>query len=382
MKMKRLIYILLIVSTCVLAIAIFIKPIILFLAKKQLSRVFIESSIFIKGCCLKPTHQLALQDIEIKKDGVYDFRIKEIKFEYDLFSILKRNLTRFSLKEAQFTVNLGQKSIFTLQQYLKFTPRSLFLVKSLELANLNLILESKDLNLNGRVSTELNLIKRLINYCDLKLDLIEGRGFQLKNASLKVSGMLGAGNLYIQQIKYNKAGIEEIAGKASLENKALFLHSLSAQILDGQVQGDLTFSTDKVGEYLANLKFIDLNLKTFVKEFNLDEKLEASGRISGTLVLNGKGTDINILSGDFSAVAPGGILTIKDTKFLENRARNTGQSLDILVESFKDYHYNKGMMKLSLNEGNLILDIALDGEKGSRNLNIILHDFKLGKEVL
>jgi hypothetical protein len=47
------------------------------------------------------------------------------------------------------------------------------------------------------------------------------------------------------------------------------------------------------------------------------------------------------------------------------------------MESFKDYHYNTGVMKLSKAQDDLSLDIALDGEKGKRNLMVTLHDFSL-----
>jgi hypothetical protein len=84
-----------------------------------------------------------------------------------------------------------------------------------------------------------------------------------------------------------------------------------------------------------------------------------------------------VLSGNFSTLQPGGILVIKDDKFLKNLSRTTKQPLDILVESFKDYHYNTALMKLSFDKGNIILDVALEGEAGKRNLSIVLHDFKL-----
>ena len=65
---------------------------------------------------------------------------------------------------------------------------------------------------------------------------------------------------------------------------------------------------------------------------------------------------------------------------LENMARDTKQPLDLLVESFKDYQYNIGTIKLFLDHNNLTLDIVLDGEAGKRELKIILHDFSIKKE--
>jgi hypothetical protein len=74
------------------------------------------------------------------------------------------------------------------------------------------------------------------------------------------------------------------------------------------------------------------------------------------------------------------MLTIKDSGYLENMARSSGQSLDILVESLKNYHYNSGVAKLSLERNNFIFDIFLEGETGKRNLKVTLHDFNLMRE--
>jgi hypothetical protein len=74
------------------------------------------------------------------------------------------------------------------------------------------------------------------------------------------------------------------------------------------------------------------------------------------------------------------MLIIKDAQVLKNLASNTNQSADLLMENFQNYHYNIGALKLFLDNGNLILDAALDGETGKRDLNIVLHDFSLKKE--
>jgi hypothetical protein len=129
----------------------------------------------------------------------------------------------------------------------------------------------------------------------------------------------------------------------------------------------------------VNLEFSGIDLNAFVHDFKLNEKVDLNGRMEGVAVLKGKGLNFTVLSGDFTANAPGGDLTIKDKSYLEKIARGSGQSLDILVENFKNYHYNKGVMNLSLVEGNLILDIALDGEAGKRNFTVTMHNFNLGR---
>ena len=112
-------------------------------------------------------------------------------------------------------------------------------------------------------------------------------------------------------------------------------------------------------------------------DLDLNEKAEISGKIDGALTLKGRGPDIKVISGELITVEGGGVLTIKDNDYLKKMAASSNQSLDILMESFRNYHYNIGVIKLSLDKGNLVLGIALEGEVGKRNLNITLHDFKL-----
>ena len=92
--------------------------------------------------------------------------------------------------------------------------------------------------------------------------------------------------------------------------------------------------------------------------------------------LKGTGLNINAITGDFSTAEEGGMLVIKDDRLLENIASRSQQPLDILMASFKDYDYDTGIMRLYLYEGNLVLDISLDGETGIRDLDIVIHTFR------
>jgi len=378
--MKRLIFILIGSFIAVSIISLFIKPTIIFLAKKQLAKVFIDSTVTIKNCGLRPLHLLSLSDIEIKNGQIYDIKIKEAGIEYSPLSIIKGNILKFSLKETQVTINLGEKGLLGFSKLLNLnTSKSPFLINSLELTNLVLNIKSQELTLDARLSSELNLIQQLVNSLDLKINSLQAEGLELKNASLMAAQSLPSGSLYVEQIKYDKLKIEKIKSKVRLKDKFLFLDSLTALFLDGEVQGDLSLLIDKPLEYLINLKVRDIDLNTFVHDFKLEEKVDLSGRLNGASTLKGKGLNFTVLDGGFIANAPGGDLTIKDKSYLEKIARGSGQSLDILVENFKNYHYNKGTMNLSLEEGNLILDIVLDGEAGKRNFTVTMHNFNLGR---
>ena len=378
--MKRLIFILIGSFIAVSIISLFIKPTIIFLAKKQLTKVFLDTTVNVKNCNLKPLHSLSLSDIEIQKGGIYDIKIKEVSIQYSPSSIIKGKILKFSLKEPKVTINLGEKSLLGFSKLLNLnTGKSPFLINSLGLANLDLNIKSKELTFDARISSEINLVNQLINYLDFKINSLQAEGLDLKNASLKAAQSLPSGSLYIEQIKYDKLKIEKIESSVRLKDKNLHLDSLSAGLFAGKIEGSANLLIDNPPEYLVNLVITQLDLNTIIDDFELNEKLDLSGRLNGTIALKGKGLNFTILDGGFVANAPGGDLTIKDKSYLENIARGSGQSLDILVENFKNYHYNKGAMNLSLDDENLILDIALDGEAGKRNFTVTMHNFNLGR---
>jgi hypothetical protein len=376
--MKRLIFVLSIVFLLILIAAIFIRPAITFLVRKQLEKVFIGSQVDIGSCSIIPLKQLSFFDAEIKKQDIYDFKIKEIDIDYSPLSILNRSILRFDIKDAFLNINLSQKNLSAFKSYLKLGSKSPLTLQDLELSNININLKSKDLKASLEMSVGLNLKKQLVKHLDTAINFIEAEGLLLENASLRFNANYSSpGNLNIAQIKYDKAKIENVFAKLSFKDQTLFLGALTAQIFGGRVEGDLTAGLNKDMAYAVNLNFVNLSLERFVSDFNLQEKFQMTGDLNGKVILRGSGLNINSILGNLSATETGGVLTITDKRFLENLARTQGQSLDILVESFKNYHYNIGIMKLGLDKGNLILDVSLDGEAGKRNLNIVVHDFKL-----
>jgi len=379
--MKRTIYILLLVCILLFAFALFVKPTILFIAKRQLNNVFVNSIVEIGACTLNPLKQLSLLDIEIKKDPLYDFKAGQIGFNFTPFSILKGRILKATLHDVAININLRQGSILELNKQLNSgSAKSLLAIDYLELTNLLLDLKSKELNIKARLSSGIDLVKQEIDQCDLGVDALDCFGLALENASLNAAQLPSSGRLNIAKVKYDKAVINQIKADSRLEGSNLNLDSLSAQLFNGDVLGDLSLKLDKEGAYRADLEFIDLDMDTFVKDFKLEEKFNLSGKLSGVVKIAGRGLDIEIIEGNFKVNASGGTLTISDTGYLEKMARNSGESLDISVESLKDYHYNSGRLKLYLEKSDLILDIALEGEAGKRNLDVILHNFRLKKE--
>ncbi len=185
------------------------------------------------------------------------------------------------------------------------------------------------------------------------------------------------GDVLIKKFQYGKFTAENIRAKLRWEGRFVFLDALFGQVLNGTVNGKGSLIIGEQPRYLIQLNFTNLDLAGFVKDFELKDKVEMTGMLSGNVTLNGIGKNINILNGDFAASAGGGNVTIKDTRFLENMARSSKLPANIVVDSFKDYHYNIGLARMLLDKGDLVLDVALDGATGKRNLKIDLHEFNL-----
>lgn len=176
---------------------------------------------------------------------------------------------------------------------------------------------------------------------------------------------------------FGKLRLRGCQGRVALRGRRADLDLSSCDIFGGKISGSAKLGLSGRLAYSAELNVSGINLDDFIKDFELGEKFRMSGNLSGTARIEGKGGDMEILSGSLQAARPGGALVITDRSFLENIARASGQSFEMLVESFKDYHYNTGIVELSLDKGNLIFDITLDGEAGRRKLDIVVHDFSL-----
>jgi hypothetical protein len=189
--------------------------------------------------------------------------------------------------------------------------------------------------------------------------------------------LTATGYVHIQKFQYDKFTVQNIKLKLRWKGRYVFLDALNGEVLKGTVDGQGRLKIGEPLRYLIQLNFSNIDLVSFVKDFELTEKVEMTGMLSGTMVLNGVGKNIKILNGNFTASALGGNMTIKDTGFLENMAQSSRLPANIVVDSFKDYHYNTGLVRMFLEKGDLVLAVFLEGATGKRNLKIDLHDFGL-----
>ncbi len=366
--MRRLIIILLVVCFIFALAAVFIRPIIVILAKKQLENIFINSQVSIGRCVFH---------IAIKNQGVYDIKVKEAAIQFKLFSIFKTGSLRISLKNPAVYVNAPKKPMRDFSGYLKIS-RGAPIFKSVEVSDLVLDLNMLDMTVRASLGLKLNLPAQSLDYLNLKINTFSMFGLQLENVLLQFGPDSDQGQFSLLSLKYDKFSAADIKGDIKLQDMVLSVYGVSAKVLNGVMQ--LNLKVDKSLYYFLNMKCTDFDIEKFIQDFNLREKFDMTGKLSGGLKLKGKAGQIETLEGNFSTLLPGGKLVITDTKFLENMARTTRQPESLLVESFKNYWYNIGVMNLGIEKGNIFLKINLQGDTGKRDFSLILHDFKLWEE--
>jgi len=315
------------------------KPILLSIAQKELHKVFKESSIQN----IKITaYSIEFQSIKIREKN-FDVDIKKARAYYNLRSILKKKIDKIEILDA------------------------------------NLDFTKDDIKIKAKASLQLDMAANSIDYIKLDVYSLMTNLFEIEGLTLNAYQGQDTGEFYIKGINYNKLKVADVMGKSELKERLLCISPLLVSFLGGNVKGEFSITLDEEMDYSLRLNTQGMEIKRFVDDMELNEKFDMTGRLGGAFYLSGKGQDIKDIKGDFNTAVPGGVLMIKDKTFLENVAKQSNQPLDIIVESFRKYNYNNGMIKLFMESGNIALDLKLDGGAGKRSLMIVLHDFKKRK---
>ena len=339
---KKISYIFIVFLTIFLIAGYFFaKPILLPIINKELQKIFKESSV----SDFRLTKDfIEFQGVKIRERNSYDVKIEKARVYYKLRSILKKK------------------------------------IEKIEALNANLDFNKNDIKIKAIASIRLDIPAKIIDYIKLNISSLNTNLFQAEDITLNAAQGQDAGEFYIKAINYNKLKIGDVVGKAGLKGNILNINPILVSFLDGNVKGEFNISLDEEMNYSLRLNSQSLEIKNFVDEMELNEKFDMTGRLDGEFYLSGKGHEIKEIKGDLRTGVNGGTLIINDKTFLENVAKQANQPLDIIVESFRNYNYNNGIVKLSTETGNLVMDLKLEGASGKRSLAIILHDFNKGKE--
>ncbi|MDO8602759.1 MAG: YdbH domain-containing protein [Candidatus Omnitrophota bacterium] len=357
-----------------LAAYLLAKPILLPIINKELHKVFKESSV--SGFRLTRDF-MEFQGIEIKGSASYDFKIKEARIYYSLNSIVDKKIEKVLLNEISVKINIGKDGLLGLYPFpgVASGGSGKFSIAKFEATNINLDLTKEGIKIKGKVSLGWDIPANAIDYVKLNITSLATSLFQAEGITLNAIQDQDEGEFYIKTINYNKLKIGDVVGKTCLKGNILAISPMLVSLFGGNVKGEFNISLDQDMNYNLRLNSQGLDIKRLVNEMEFNEKFDMTGRLDGEFSLSGKGQDIKDIKGYFSTDANGGMLVIKDKTFLENVAKQSNQSLDIIVESFRNYNYNNGIIRLGMENRNFTMGMSLDGKSGKRSLTVVLHDF-------
>lgn len=215
-------------------------------------------------------------------------------------------------------------------------------------------------------------------YIKLNIEKFDFQGFMVRSLAIEAfQGKDRQGEFSAASFNKDKIKINNFKAKTYLDKEKLYFKDLAADFLGGVIEGKAVVSLSSDFEIFFEAEMRDLDLEKATQEFDFEEKASLEGKIGGKFIAKSSAQGVKNIDGKLLIQDPGGVLTIQDKSFLENISRSSRIPLDILVESFKNYRYNIGNIELFLDNGNLNFNVALDGEAGKRNLNIVVHAFNL-----
>lgn len=358
----------------------FTIPLIINVAKWQLQRVFPASAVSIEKCHFNPKGSLAFSNIHIKREDAYDCIIKEVSIHYKIPQVFIGFIDNVRIDNPLLYVNLRKATAGKLSEMVNISKRSIFSIREADLSDMQVKLATRDLDLDGRISLRFSQKEKDLQYVDAFFNTLKIHAVLFEEVRIKENPSLDiVADLSVKKIVYDKAVIRDLTGALYRDGAVLSFDSLIAQLFNGDIRGDIKVALDRKSDFSIDLNCADLSLDTFVKDFKLDDRFQLTGRLSGNVSLSGRGFNLDDIRGTLKTDPGGGLLVIKDTGFLKKIASRSGQSLDMVVENFKNYVYTIGIVEVSLDKGDIILDIEMEGASGKRTFNIVLHDIALIK---
>jgi hypothetical protein len=375
--MKKVGVIVSIILFCSLPFLFFLcaPDIIGYVAKSGLERTFPGSSVTIGKSVFHPLRSVEISAIEILREGIYDIRLSRVTVSYDLPGILKGRVSEISSAGANVRMDLRRLKPGEAGELIFMgTDRGHFSVEREVFPLTSLDFKADGISVSGMISLELYPDEPDKGKIDAVIQTIKAFGITAGEAVISGKPYSGGADFTVKTITCGDAVVKGVTGKLVLDDKGVLLDGLSGSAFKGKMKGEASVGLGEDGKFSAALDFAGLDLGTFVKDFKLEEKVDITGTMKGGLRVAGAGTGFTDISGEFTADIPGGVLTIKDKTFLENMAKRTGYEMDMLMENFSRYVYNKGGMKVGFNGRDISLDIEMEGEAGKRTLNVVLHD--------
>ena len=185
--------------------------------------------------------------------------------------------------------------------------------------------------------------------------------------------------LDVKALNYGDVKVGELKARFKFSRDFIIFDEINSLALGGKVFGTGSmFFKEKLWILDLKAQLEGIDIVALLKAFGANKGIEASGVFSGDITVVLENGLIRDLKGELAS-AGGGQFIVTDTGLLDNNLKDM-QGANIVVENLKNYHYDIGYVKIR-NEGQDIrLDIVLQGQEGSRNLEVDWHRGEISNE--
>lgn len=180
--------------------------------------------------------------------------------------------------------------------------------------------------------------------------------------------------LSIDRLGTKKLGLEDVRATFTWKQGRLDFDRIRARFEGQELLGKASVRPAAAPEWTLVLSAGSLPGQAVIEAFEWDKKVAVAGTFAGTLEAEGRAERLSRFDGTFDAAAEGGTITILDREILQRLADSSRQPIEIVRASFENYRYNTGKARFRLEQKDLLVSMALEGDAGKRQLEVNLHD--------
>ncbi|MBN2120803.1 MAG: hypothetical protein JW734_07100 [Candidatus Omnitrophica bacterium] len=316
------------------------------------------------------------------KDNNAQVNLKSLRVDFKLPEILKPQVSKVSLQGLDCKIKdvEAAKSKF-IEKFSGKQPAAPALEPQLDLENVKISLEVNkikvdvDFSFKGTVlGNKINKLGWLeVNKCNVSSD-----DFSVDNLRLKEAEQ-GLHILKINRIKIKGKSINDPEASLEVENDKIFIRQFSHYLLGSSSKVTGTLNLNEYADMCVNLNFSDIAFDRIVQLFGLKDSLRVEGLFAGALDMSLKDFKPENLGASFTSLGAGVVDVKKESPLAFLKGRLDKESYKTLVETLKDYKYNKASLKVTSKGKNLLFNIdLLSAVKEKRD---VIVNFNLAWEV-
>jgi hypothetical protein len=228
-------------------------------------------------------------------------------------------------------------------------------------------------------------VKSSVNIANLTQDYPEYK-IRIKNLGGKIyfswpPGKANANNVVnsvqIEEISWNDIAATGVTTSVTFDPQGIY-GKLYGKCEGGDLSGNFEYYYSKGFAWNADFFAQKVNCQPIAQKL-VGKYCDLTGELDGQIAVQGQATEILKCDG-LLALPNAGTLTIKSMQDLLKELPATAgalqrQALQLAVQSFDTYPYTTGRLTLNYSPQGGTSELRLDGPRGSRNFQVVLHPY-------